>query len=132
MRKKLLCFLAFALSLAQAAHAQTKQPEAAADFYKGKDIFLLISHPVGGGMDTYARFFARYYSKFIPGNPNIVPQNMPGAAGIVMANSIASAQPNDGTYLAYGPGAIATADLLGAPGARFEASKLSYVGSMNA
>lgn len=132
MRMKMLCCLAFAFGLVQAAQAQKAQPSTGTDFYKGKDIYLLISHPAGGGMDTYARFFARHLSKFIPGNPNVVPQNMPGAAGLVMANSIATAQPSDGTYIAYGPGAIATADLLGAAGARFDASKLSYIGSMNA
>ena len=132
MSMKVLCSLALAVGLTHAAQAQTAQPAAAADFYKGKDIHLLISHPAGGGMDTYARFFARHLPKFIPGNPNVIPQNMPGAAGIVMANSVASAQPSDGTYIAYGPGAIATADLLGAPGARFDSSKFSYIGSMNA
>ena len=132
MRMRMLGPLVVSLALAQAAQAQTSPPAAAKNSYKGEDIHLLISHPVGGGMDTYARFFARYFPNFIPGRPDIVAQNMPGAAGIVMANSIASAQPNDGSYIAFGPGAIATADLLEAPGARFDASKLSYIGSMNA
>jgi tripartite-type tricarboxylate transporter receptor subunit TctC len=112
--------------------ALSRAAEDADLYYKGKEIHLLISHPAGGGMDTYARFFARHFSRFIPGQPALIPQNMPGAAGIVMANSIATSQPNDGTYIAYGPGAIATADLLGVPGARYEASKFSYIGSMNA
>jgi tripartite-type tricarboxylate transporter receptor subunit TctC len=127
MGMRMLCCIALALGLVTPAKAQA--PE---DFFKGKDVHLLISHPAGGGMDTYARFFARSLSKFIPGNPNVIPQNMPGAAGIVMANSVATQQPSDGTYIAYGPGAIATADLLGAPGARFDVSKFSYIGSMNA
>lgn len=127
MGRTLLYSLALALSL---THAQAQTPPAA-DFFKGKDIHMLISHPAGGGMDTYARFFARHLSRFIPGNPNVIPQNMPGAAGIVMANSIASVQPNDGTYIAYGPGKIALSDLLGVPGARFDAAKFSYIGSMN-
>ncbi len=130
MGRSLLYGLALALGLTS-AQAQTAPGPNAADFFKGKDVHMLISHPAGGGMDVYARFFARHLSKFIPGNPNVIPQNMPGAAGIVMANSMASVQPNDGTYIAYGPGKIALADLLKVPGARFDAAKFSYIGSMN-
>ncbi|MDB5509697.1 MAG: Tripartite-type tricarboxylate transporter, receptor component TctC [Hyphomicrobiales bacterium] len=106
--------------------------ETVADFYKGKDVRMLISHPPGGGYDVYARFFARHLSKFLPGNPNVVPQNMPGAAGVVMANSMATQQPSDGTVIGLGPGSIGTADLFGASGARYDARKLSWIGSMNA
>ncbi|MEA2990989.1 MAG: hypothetical protein QOG83_3700, partial [Alphaproteobacteria bacterium] len=56
------------------AHAQT-----AADFYRNKSITLAISFSVGGGYDLYARTLARYMGKHMPGNPQIVPQNMPGA-----------------------------------------------------
>ena len=73
-----------------------------AEFYKGKDIKMLISHPPGGGYDVYARLFARHLPRFLDGSPNVVPQNMPGAAGIVMANSIAAAQPHDGTVIGLG------------------------------
>ncbi|MBX9739728.1 MAG: hypothetical protein K2X62_06645 [Beijerinckiaceae bacterium] len=106
--------------------------ETAAEFYKGKDIRMLISHPPGGGYDVYARFFARHLSKFMPGNPNVVPQNMPGAAGVVMANSLATQQPNDGTVIGLGPGSMGTAPLFGASGARYDARNLSWIGSMNA
>ena len=97
-----------ALCLGGAARAQTP-----GEFYNGKEVRLLISHPAGGGMDAYARFFARHLSKFLKGHPHIVPQNMPGAAGIVMANSMATQQRADGTVIAMGPGAIATADIFG-------------------
>ena len=43
---------------------------------------MLISHPAGGGYDLYARLFARHLARFLPGNPTVVPQNMPGAAGV--------------------------------------------------
>ena len=118
---------AVALCLGGGVRAQTP-----AEFYKGKDVRLLISHPAGGGMDAYARFFARNLSKFLVGHPHIMPQNMPGAAGIVMANSMATQQRADGTVIAIGPGAIATADIFGLHGARFNAGKFSWIGSMNA
>ena len=103
-----------------------------AEFYKGKDIKMLISHPPGGGYDVYARLFARHLPRFLDGNPNVVPQNMPGAAGIVMANSLAGAQPHDGTVIGLGPGSIGTGDLFKTSGARYDARKLSWIGSMNA
>lgn len=119
--------MAVALGLTiSVAHAQGPS-----DFYKDKDIRLLISHPAGGGYDAYGRFLAQHLPRFLPGHPNIIPQNMPGAAGVIMANSMASQQDTDGTVIGLGPGAIATADLLNASGARFDARKLSWIGSMN-
>lgn len=113
------------------AAALPASAETVADFYKGKDVRMLISHPPGGGYDIYARFFARHLSRFLDGHPNVIPQNMPGAAGIVMANSMAAQQPSDGTVIGLGPGSIGTGDLFKAPGARYDARKFSWIGSMN-
>jgi tripartite-type tricarboxylate transporter receptor subunit TctC len=73
------------------AHAQS-----AADFYKGKNVSLAISFSPGGGYDLYARTLARYMGKYIPGNPYIVPQNMPGAGGLRVAQFLYQAAPKDG------------------------------------
>ena len=73
------------------AHAQS-----AADFYKGKSIALAISFPPGGGYDLYARILGRHMGKHIPGNPQIVPQNMPGAGGLRVAQFFYNAAPKDG------------------------------------
>lgn len=105
---------------------------ALAQFYKGREIQILISHPAGGGYDAYARLFARHLSRFLDGNPATVAQNMPGAAGIVMANAMGAQQRNDGTLIALGPGSLALADMFGAAGARYDAGRLSWIGSMNA
>ena len=64
-----------------AGHAQS-----AADFYKGKTVELLIGYSGGGGYDVYARLLARHMGKHIPGNPTVVPRNMPGAGSLVLAN----------------------------------------------
>src|SRR4051794_29913951 len=65
-----------------AASAATAQADAIADFYKGKELRFIISATSGTGYDAYARAVGRHLSRHIPGNPAIVPQNMPGAGGI--------------------------------------------------
>ena len=60
--------------------------DAVADFYKGKDVELYIGYKPGGGYDGYARLIARHMGKHIPGNPNIVPKNMPGAGSVKLTN----------------------------------------------
>ncbi len=52
----------------------------AQDFYSGKTINLIVGYSAGGGYDQYARLLARHFGRYIPGHPNIVVQNMPGAA----------------------------------------------------
>ena len=121
-----------AAALLSAACLSVVPGAARAQFYKGKEIQFLISHPAGGGYDTYARLYARHLSRFLDGRPGIVAQNMPGAAGLVMTNAMAAQQRNDGTVIALGPGTLAISDLFRSAGARYDASKLSWIGSMNA
>ncbi len=121
--------IAAAIGLFLSAQAQAQTP---AEFYKGKEIQMLISHPPGGGYDAYARLFARFLPQFMVGNPKVVAQNMPGAAGVVMANSLAVQQRNDGTVIGLGPGALAVSDLFETPGARYKGGNFSWIGSMNA
>ncbi|MFL6823238.1 MAG: hypothetical protein ACJ8FA_11765, partial [Xanthobacteraceae bacterium] len=73
-------------------HAQTLP-----SFYKGKTIDLYIGYSAGGGYDVYARALARHMGRFIPGNPTIVPKNMPGAGSLVLANWLYNVAPKDGT-----------------------------------
>src|SRR4051812_3811511 len=85
----LLCIVALAAPQARA--------DAVADFYKGKRITLIVSYGPGGGYDVYARILSRYISKYIPGNPSIILQNMPGAGSLKGANYIYNNAPRDGT-----------------------------------
>lgn len=77
--------------------APQARADAVADFYKGKQITLIVSYGPGGGYDVYARTLARHMSKYIPGNPSIIIQNMPGAGSLRGANFIYNAAPKDGT-----------------------------------
>jgi tripartite-type tricarboxylate transporter receptor subunit TctC len=92
---------AWMLLVPPAALLLAPAPAAAqADFYKGKTIDLVISTGVGGGLDANARVVARHLADHIPGNPTIVPRNMPGAGHIRAANFVFSQAPKDGTVIA--------------------------------
>jgi tripartite-type tricarboxylate transporter receptor subunit TctC len=108
------------------AHAQSP-----ADFYKGKTIDLYIGYSAGGGYDVYARALARHMTRFVPGNPTIVPKNMPGAGSLVLANWLYNVAARDGT--AFGTIGRGTAfdPLLGSTKAQFDAAKFNWIGSMN-
>lgn len=76
------------------AHSQTVE-----EFYKNKPITLLIGYEPGGTYDTYSRIVAPYLSKYLPGNPVIVPKNMPGASSLKAASYLYNQAPRDGTYI---------------------------------
>jgi tripartite-type tricarboxylate transporter receptor subunit TctC len=102
---------------------------AQAPFYQGKTIKLVIGSTAGGGYDLWARLAARYLGKHIPGNPEIVPQNMPGAGGAVAANYVYGVAKPDGLTLgAFNP-ALYFDQLVGRPEAKFDWSKFSWIGS---
>src|SRR5207253_3490884 len=89
--------LAGILLLANSAPAA--QAQSVADFYRGKTVNVLIGVGVGGEYDLQARLVARHLGKHIPGNPNVVPQNMTGAGGIKMANYLYAQAARDGTNI---------------------------------
>jgi tripartite-type tricarboxylate transporter receptor subunit TctC len=104
--------------------------DAVAQFYKGKSINLYVGSSAGGGYDTYARLLARRFASFIPGNPAVVVQNMPGAGSNKLAAYIYSVAPRDGTAAgAIFSGAILQ-PLLGDP-VQHDPSKFIYLGNAN-
>jgi tripartite-type tricarboxylate transporter receptor subunit TctC len=108
------------------AHAQDP-----ASFYKGKTIDLYVGYSAGGGYDVYARALARYMGRFIPGNPTIVPKNMPGAGSLVLANWLYNVAPKDGSAFGMIGRGTAFDPLLGSTKAQFDAAKFNWIGSMN-
>ena len=97
-------FLACALTATSVARADEVE-----DFYRGKTIqFIIRSAAGGGGYDSYARLLGRHIGRHIPGNPRVLPINMPGGGGIVAANYVAKVAPKDGTILTIvGQGLVA-------------------------
>jgi tripartite-type tricarboxylate transporter receptor subunit TctC len=99
------------------------------NFYAGKTVNLIIGFGPGGGYDRWGRTVAQHIGKHLPGHPSIVSQNMPGAGSYVAASHIYTAAPKDGTVFAIIARDAALGPLSGAPGARFDATKMSWIGS---
>jgi tripartite-type tricarboxylate transporter receptor subunit TctC len=104
--------------------------EAAEDFYKGKQITIIVSGSAGGIYDGYARILGRYLTKYIPGNPTYIIQGMSGASGLQAANFIYNQAPRDGTVIGGVHSHIPTAPLLSAKGTQYDQNKLSWIGSL--
>jgi tripartite-type tricarboxylate transporter receptor subunit TctC len=100
------------------------------DFYRGKQMQLIVSTGPGGGYDAYARVLARYYGKHIPGGPTMVVQNMPGAGGIRATNHLYANAPKDGTVLALVHSAMTTANVLPLNQVQFDTSRINWIGNM--
>jgi tripartite-type tricarboxylate transporter receptor subunit TctC len=121
----------FALLAFASAPAPARAQDAVAQFYRGKQISLYIGSSAGGGYDTYARLLARRFGNYIPGNPAVLPQNMPGAGSNKLAAYIYSVAPKDGTAIgAIYSGAILQ-PLIGDIPTQHDPSKFIYLGTAN-
>jgi tripartite-type tricarboxylate transporter receptor subunit TctC len=112
----------FAL-LACAAHGL------AAESFKGKSIRLVVGNSVGGAMDDWGRFIAQHWGKQIPGNPDVLVQNMAGAGGIIAANYIYNVAKPDGLTIGLINPAIYIDQLMGSKEVKFDWPKFSWIGS---
>lgn len=103
------------------------------DFYKGKTLQMVIRSQAGaGGYDSYARLLARHIGRNIPGNPRVLPVNMPGGGGIVAANYIARVAPKDGTILAIVGQGLAVDQALGLnPSFQADLREFNWIGNMS-
>ena len=100
------------------------------NFYAGKSIMLYAGFPPGGGVDGEMRIVARYYADFIPGHPNIVAKNMPGAGGIILGNHLYNNTDPDGLTIGMpGRSGFLLSKLVKEKGVNFDLAKFSYIGS---
>jgi len=109
------------------------QAQPAEEFYRGKrELTLITSSSAGGGYDQYSRLVARHMTKYVPGNPNIIVQNMVGGGGIRAGNFLYNVAPKDGTVYSLIDRGMPTAPLLygDKSQARFESVKFSWIGSL--
>src|SRR5262245_63966918 len=94
-----------------------------ADFYRNKTIRIVVGFSAGGGYDQYSRLIARHLTKYIPGNPTIIVDNMAGAGSIIAANHTFNAAPKDGTMIGNISGPIILEQLFGNPAVQFDLAK---------
>jgi tripartite-type tricarboxylate transporter receptor subunit TctC len=111
------------------AAAATPAWSQSSEVFAGKSVQMIIGFGVGGGYDLWGRTVARHIGKHLPGKPTVVPQNMPGAGSFVAASHIYNAAPRDGTVMGIIARDAALGALSGAAGARFDATRLSWIGS---
>ncbi|HEU4343519.1 MAG TPA: tripartite tricarboxylate transporter substrate-binding protein [Candidatus Binatia bacterium] len=121
MKKFFLAVLLFFICSAN-LHAQ-------ADFYKGKTIRVVIGYSAGGTNDLWARAIARFWSKYIPGNPDIIVQNMPGAGTMIAANYIYGVGKSDGLTVGLISPALFFNQIGGQKEVKFDWAKFAWIGS---
>ena len=120
--------LIFCLTLVLACFS----PEAGAQtepFYKGKTIRIMIGSTPGGFYDRWARLFARYMPKYIPGQPEIVAQNMPGAGSVIATNHVFNVAKPDGLTLVMPLNSVYVDQLVGRKEVQFDLRKFHWIGS---
>src|SRR4051794_33925140 len=122
--------IAAAVSLLALGSVAPASAEPVADFFRGKTINLSIGYTSGGGYDLNARVLAKHMGRHIPGNPTIVPQNMPGAGSLRVANFLYSVAPKDGTSFGMIGRGMAAEPLIGASQVPYDARRYTWIGSV--
>jgi tripartite-type tricarboxylate transporter receptor subunit TctC len=121
--RRIVC-LAIILAL-----SATSMPLQAAEFFAGKTVRMIIGLGVGGGYDLWGRTLAHFMGRHLPGQPNMVAQNMEGAGSFRAANFLQSVAPRDGTVIALIARDAALGPITGAPGAQFDPLNLTWLGT---
>lgn len=105
------------------------QAQSATEFYKGKTITVSVGSGSGGGYDTHARLLARHIGRFIPGNPGLIVQNMPGGEGFTQANFLYNIAARDGTAMGMLQRLLLTAPYLKPNVVKYDGAKFNWIGS---
>ncbi len=116
--------------LAVASGVLLSLPATAEDFYKDKTLQIVIGSAAGGSYDAYGRLLARHMGKHIPGNPTLVPRNMPGAAGTVVTSWLYSVAPKDGTVLGAPLNTVPMAQILNPSKVSFNCAEFHWIGTV--
>lgn len=120
---------ATAVGMLLAPIATQARADSVSDFYQGKQIRIIVGFGPGAAYDGFARLYARFLGKYIPGNPGFIVENKPGAASLIAANYIYSGAPKDGTVLGTINRNMPLLQELGDKNARFDAKNFTWIGS---
>jgi tripartite-type tricarboxylate transporter receptor subunit TctC len=123
--------LALVCGLAVASIATGAQAQSVEQFYKGRQVTMVVGTSPGGINDISARFVARHLGRYIPGNPTIVVQNQPGAGGLASASRLYNVFERDGSVIAKLERAVPMLAIQGDPNANFDPQKLTWLGSLS-
>ena len=104
------------------------QAQSLEEFYRGKQMSMIIGYPTGGSNDIYARAVARHIGKHIPGNPTVIPRNMPGGGSLIAANHVFNVAPKDGTILSLIAPTIPLEERLGVPNVKLKSAEFNWIG----
>jgi tripartite-type tricarboxylate transporter receptor subunit TctC len=129
MKNAVLTGASIALISIAALPQNGRAADAVSDFFKDKTVTITVGYGVGGGYDSMSRFYARHLGNHIPGNPQVVVQNMPG--GPRSANTLYNVSPKDGTALGVFASSTALDPLFGNQEAKFDAEKFEWIGSLD-
>ncbi|MFM2128557.1 MAG: hypothetical protein RL477_103 [Pseudomonadota bacterium] len=117
-------FFGFSAALAAPACAQD-----VADFYAKRDISVVVGTSAGGSYDSTARLVARHFGRYVPGKPNVIVQNRPGASSRVATNWLYNAGPRDGSVIGAFSQTLAMSQALGERGVMYDAAKFNWIGT---
>lgn len=126
MRRRCTTILAAILLLTATAWGQPRpsfDENKVADFYRGKQIRIVIGSGPGGTYDIYSRLLSKHMGRFIPGNPAMLVQSRAGAGGLIAANTIYNSEPRDGTVIGSFGETFPLRQAMGAPGIQFDSAK---------
>jgi tripartite-type tricarboxylate transporter receptor subunit TctC len=129
MRSRFIFTVSMALAVADAAAGSALAESGIADFYRGKTLNMVIGSATGGGFDAYARLIGRYMAKHLPGNPMVVPQNVPGSGGFAAGYRVAVSAPQDGTHIGAVHPTTIVDPVLGDPRKSAKPLDFAYLGS---
>ena len=115
--------------LAGLAVTQPVRADDVAAFYKGKTISIFVGYAAGGGADLWGRFIARHLGRHVPGEPNVIVQNMPGAGGFAAVNHVYNNAPKDGTAVLLPTSTAVPAPVMGLPNVRWDSFKFHWLGN---
>jgi tripartite-type tricarboxylate transporter receptor subunit TctC len=118
------------LSIAAALAPAASQAQSVESFYRSNSLKLIVGSDVGGGYDSYARALGAHIGRHIPGKPNVIVQNMPGASGLKATNYIYNSAPKDGSVLGAVNSQMTLQPLFTTNGVQFDPFKLNWLGTM--
>jgi tripartite-type tricarboxylate transporter receptor subunit TctC len=121
--------VALAITIIDVAHGSASAQSGIAEFYRGKTLNMVIGSASGGGFDAYARLIGRFMAKHLPGNPSVVPQNLPGSGGFAAGYRVSVSAPQDGTSIGAVHPTTIVDPVLGDPRKSSKPLEFAYLGS---